>query len=140
MLITAIIYLNTLNISSRQGVLPQDLRYIVKSIKNNKWEKLIFLPSFIILQNYNWINSKSKLEEHMDKITSGKKILFIATTFIVGIYFLFLSLVEAKGFLAPLVMGIVLALLMIPLSNKLEKTFLNRGFSSLICTLFLFII
>ncbi|MEP6261850.1 MAG: AI-2E family transporter [Gillisia sp.] len=76
----------------------------------------------------------------MDKITSGKRILFIATTFIVGIYFLFLSLVEAKGFLAPLVMAIVLALLMIPLSNKLEKTFLNRGFSSLICTLFLFVI
>lgn len=76
----------------------------------------------------------------MDKITSGKKILLIATTFIVGIYFLFLSLVEAQGFLAPLVMAIVLALLMIPLSNKLEKTILNRGFSSLTCTFFLFII
>ena len=76
----------------------------------------------------------------MDKITNGKKILIIATTFIVGIYFLFLGLVESKGFLAPLVMAIVLALLMIPLSNKLEKILLNRGFSSLTCTLFLFLI
>ena len=76
----------------------------------------------------------------MDKITIGKKILLIATIFIVGFYFLFLSLVEAKGFLAPLVMAIVLALLMIPLSNKLEKTFMNRGFSSLTCTIFLLIL
>ncbi len=76
----------------------------------------------------------------MEKITNGKKILIIGTMFIVGSYFLFLSLVKAQGFLAPLLMAIVLALLMIPLSNKLEKSFLNRGFSSLASTLMLFVI
>ncbi len=73
-------------------------------------------------------------------ISTGKKILFTGTLFIVGIYFLFLSLVEAQGFLAPLVMAIVLALLMIPLSNKLENLGIGRGISSLICTILLFII
>ncbi|QED39058.1 AI-2E family transporter [Antarcticibacterium arcticum] len=73
-------------------------------------------------------------------MTKGKKILIIGTMFIVGSYFLFLGLVEARGFLAPLVMAIVLALLMIPFSNKLERSFLNRGFSSLASTLILFII
>lgn len=73
-------------------------------------------------------------------MTQGKKILFTGTMFIVGVYFLFLGLVEAQGFLGPLVMAIVLALLVIPLCNKLEKTKLNRGVSSFICTIFLFLI
>lgn len=72
-------------------------------------------------------------------MTRGKNILFTGTLFIVGIYFLFLSLVKAQGFLAPLVMAIVLALLMIPLSNKMEKTRINRTFSSLISTFLLFL-
>lgn len=74
------------------------------------------------------------------EISTGKKILYTGTMFIVGIYFLFLSLVEAQGFLAPLVMAIVLALLMIPLSNKLENLGIGRGVSSLLCTILLFII
>jgi len=73
-------------------------------------------------------------------ISTGKKILYTATMFIVGIYFLFLGLVEAQGFLAPLVMSIVLALLMIPLSNRLENLGLRRGWSSFLCTILLFII
>lgn len=73
-------------------------------------------------------------------MTKGKKILFTGTMFIVGVYFLFLGLVEAQGFLGPLVMSIVLALLMIPLCNKLETTKMNRGVSSLLCTILLFII
>src|SRR5690606_14811784 len=74
------------------------------------------------------------------EINTGKKLLYTSTMFIVGIYFLLLSLVEAQGFLAPLVMSIVLALLMIPLSNKLENLGLGRGWSSLMCTILLFII
>lgn len=73
-------------------------------------------------------------------ISTGKKILYTGTMFIVGLYFLFLSLVEAKGFLAPLVMAIVLALLMIPLSNKLENLGIGRGISALLCTILLLII
>lgn len=74
------------------------------------------------------------------EMNTGKKILFTGTMFIVGVYFLLLSLVEAQGFLAPLVMSIVLALLMIPLSNKLENLGIGRGISSLLCTILLFII
>ena len=74
------------------------------------------------------------------KLKTGKKILYTATMFIVGVYFLILGLAEAQGFLAPLVMSIVLALLMIPLSNKLENLGLGRGWSSLMCTILLFII
>ncbi len=74
------------------------------------------------------------------EISTGKKILFTGTMFIIGVYFLLLSLVEAQGFLAPLVMSIVLALLMIPLSNKLENLGMGRGISSLLCTILLFII
>ena len=73
-------------------------------------------------------------------ISTGKKILYTGTMFIVGLYFLFLSLIEAQGFLAPLVLSIVLALLMIPLSNKLENLGLGRGISSLLCTIFLLVI
>lgn len=72
------------------------------------------------------------------EITKGKKILFTGTMFIVGAYFLILSLVKAQGFLGPLALAIVLALLMIPLCNKLENLKLNRAISSLICTLLLF--
>lgn len=73
-------------------------------------------------------------------ISTGKKILYTATMFIVGIYFLILGLVEAQGFLAPLVMSIILALLMIPLANKLENIGLGRGLSSFLCTILLLIL
>lgn len=73
-------------------------------------------------------------------LSRGKTILLTGTLFIVGIYFLILSLVKAQGFLGPLVMAIVLALLMIPLANKMEKTKINRTFSSLICTIILLLI
>ncbi|MCM4158959.1 AI-2E family transporter [Antarcticibacterium flavum] len=74
------------------------------------------------------------------ELSRGKSILLTATLFIVGSYFLILSLIKAQGFLAPLVMAIVLALLMIPLAKKIEKTKINRAFASLICTFILFLI
>lgn len=74
------------------------------------------------------------------ELSRGKRILLTATLLIIGTYFLILSLVKAQGFLAPLVMAIVLALLMIPLAKKIEKTRINRGFASLICTFILFLI
>ncbi|NJW53273.1 AI-2E family transporter [Salinimicrobium oceani] len=72
----------------------------------------------------------------MEKITSskGKQILIYATLFLVGIYVLFLSLVKASSFLIPLATATILALLMIPLSRRMEKTFLNRSTSSLLST------
>ncbi|WP_255702733.1 AI-2E family transporter [Antarcticibacterium sp. 1MA-6-2] len=73
------------------------------------------------------------------KLSKGKKILFTTTLIFAGTYFMILCLVKGQGFLAPLVMSIVLALLMIPLANKMEKR-INRTFSSLLCTFILFLI
>ncbi|WP_037373327.1 AI-2E family transporter [Salinimicrobium xinjiangense] len=68
------------------------------------------------------------------KSSRGKQILFYGTLTILGIYFLFSGLAKASGFLIPLVTAIILALLMMPLSRKMEKTFINRMASSLINT------
>jgi predicted PurR-regulated permease PerM len=68
------------------------------------------------------------------KSSKGKQLLLYGTLLILGIYFLFLGLAKAGGFLVPLVTAIILALLMMPLSRKMEKTFLNRIASSLINT------
>lgn len=74
------------------------------------------------------------------EISTGKKILYTATLFIVGVYFLILGLIDAQGFLAPLVMSIILALLMIPLASKFENFGMGRGLASLLCTIILLIL
>lgn len=73
---------------------------------------------------------------NMEKTTTskGKQILIYGTLTIIGFYFLFLSLVKASGFLIPLTTALILALLMLPLSRKMEKSFLNRTVSSLVST------
>ncbi len=73
-------------------------------------------------------------------MTTGKKILLYSTLGIVGIYFLFLGLVEAKGVLAPLLTAIVLAMIILPLSNLMEGKSVKRSFSSLISVFTLFLI
>lgn len=72
----------------------------------------------------------------MEKILNsrGKQILFYGTLTVLGLYFLFLSLAKASGFLIPLTTAVILSLLMMPLSRKMEKTFINRAASSLINT------
>lgn len=73
-------------------------------------------------------------------MTKGKNILFTGTLLVVGLYFLFLGLSKTQEFLGPLAIALVLALLMIPLSNIMEnKTKINRAFSSLISTFLLFL-
>ena len=67
-------------------------------------------------------------------MSQGKKILFYSSIIIVGTYFLFTGIVEAKVFLAPLLTAIILALLSLPLSRLLEKTGLGRGIASFITT------
>lgn len=73
-------------------------------------------------------------------MTLGKKILVYGALFIIGMYFLFLSFVEAKSFLAPLLTAIVLALLMMPVSKKLESWKIGRAYTSLISTVFLLLL
>lgn len=71
-------------------------------------------------------------------MSTGKKILLYGTLGIIGIYFLFLSLIEAKGILAPLLTAGILAMIVLPVSNFMEKKRMNRGFSSLISVFLLF--
>lgn len=73
-------------------------------------------------------------------MTGGKKILLHATLAILVIYFSILALVEAKAFLIPLATAMILALLVLPISQKLEKGRMNRVSTSLLNTFFLLLI
>lgn len=71
-------------------------------------------------------------------MTIGKKILFYGI--LGGIYFLFLGFVQAKGVLVPLLTAIVLSLVLLPLSNQMEKKSLKRSYSSFFSVFLLFLI
>ncbi|WP_159799707.1 AI-2E family transporter [Flavobacterium sp. MK4S-17] len=73
-------------------------------------------------------------------MTKGKRIIFTGAAIIAGLYFLFLGLVKAKPFLAPLVTALVLAMLMLPVSRRLEKWGIKRVYASLLNTFFLFLV
>ncbi|CAM4294110.1 AI-2E family transporter [Gillisia limnaea] len=73
-------------------------------------------------------------------MSQGKKILFYSTLVFVGAYFLFTGLVEAKGFLAPLLTGIILSLVVLPISRKMEKIGIGRGITSFLSTFFIFLL
>lgn len=72
-------------------------------------------------------------------MVSRKKILFIATAFILSVYFLFLGLSEAKSFFAPLFVAVVLSLIMLPVSQWMEKS-LKRTLAAALSSLFLLLI
>ena len=76
----------------------------------------------------------------LTNMTSGKKILFYATLFIVTLYFLFLGLFEAKGFLIPFTTAVILALVILPMGQALERKGMNRGLSSFLSTFSLFLV
>ncbi|WP_231563359.1 hypothetical protein [Salegentibacter sp. Hel_I_6] len=68
--------------------------------------------------------------------TAHKTLLYPLVALVVGAYFIFTGLSDAKDFLAPLVTAIILALLLIPLGNLMENK-LNRLVSSLLSTFLL---
>lgn len=70
----------------------------------------------------------------------ARKILYTVAALSVGLYFSFIGLVEAKAFLAPVVSAIILALLMIPVSNKLESWGMKRWVSSLFSTIIIMLV
>lgn len=70
----------------------------------------------------------------------GKNILLYSVLVVVGTYFFFKGLSEAQTFLIPVITATILALLMLPLSQKMEKRFANRASSSLLNTFILFLI
>lgn len=59
------------------------------------------------------------------------KILIVSTLLTVGLYFLVMSLMGASGFLKPFVLALLIAMVLIPLSRKLEAWGLNRLLSSM---------
>lgn len=67
-----------------------------------------------------------------------KGILLKVTLIVLTSYFLILSLVEAQNFLAPLLTAFIMALIILPFVQKLEKK-LSRSFAALIGTIVLFI-
>lgn len=73
-------------------------------------------------------------------MSRGVKILFITTLVVVLLFFLFFGLREAKSFMAPLVIAAILALVVLPLSRKMESAGLKRVYSSLLNTIILFLL
>ncbi len=69
-------------------------------------------------------------------------ILWVSFGVIVGLYFLFAGMVEASSVLGPLVMAALLAMLVLPVSRKLETWGLKRGWSSFlgVLTILLFMV
>jgi predicted PurR-regulated permease PerM len=68
-----------------------------------------------------------------------KKLLFYLSLLIVSTYFLFLGLSKAKGFFAPLLTAVILSLVVLPLSQKMEKK-IKRPVAALLNSLLLFLI
>ncbi|MEP1087350.1 MAG: AI-2E family transporter [Algoriphagus sp.] len=74
-----------------------------------------------------------------DKNTQGKEILIFFTLLVVGLYFFITGIMSATGFLIPITISVLLALICIPLARKLENWGLGRGLSSFVCVLLSFV-
>ncbi|MDX1751747.1 MAG: AI-2E family transporter [Salinimicrobium sediminis] len=64
---------------------------------------------------------------------------FSVFIFIVGSYFFIKGIAAGQSFLAPLVTAVILALIVLPLSRKMEGRIIGRSFSSFVSTLLIFI-
>lgn len=73
-------------------------------------------------------------------MSKGGRILISVTCVILLLFFLFSGLAKAQAFLAPLVTAVILALVVLPFSRKLEERSVKRGYTSLLTTLLLFLI
>ncbi len=69
----------------------------------------------------------------------NKRILLYSVSIITGIFFLVWGLLEAQSILAPLITASILALVILPMAEWMEKR-LKRGVSSLLSTITLFIV
>lgn len=73
-------------------------------------------------------------------MTKSKSILIYGTLVVVFTYYLILGLIKAQNFLIPLVTAGILSLLVLPVAQKMEKSFLNRAWASLINTFLLLLV
>lgn len=69
-----------------------------------------------------------------------KNWIFIGSAAVVGTYFLSAGLIKAQAFLAPLAMAFILALLMFPVTKKMETYRIGKTFASLFSVLMVFIV
>lgn len=70
----------------------------------------------------------------------GKKIVLYTALFLAASYFFFVGLVLAEPFLVPLLTALVLALLMLPIANKLEQWGWSKILATSVSTLTLLIV
>ncbi|PTX43107.1 putative PurR-regulated permease PerM [Christiangramia gaetbulicola] len=68
-----------------------------------------------------------------------KSLLLYGTAIVLGTYFLFLGLTKAKGFFAPLLTAIILSLVVLPLSQRMEKK-MKRPLAAILNSVLLFAI
>ncbi len=73
-------------------------------------------------------------------MTNGKKILLYPALTLIAVYFLFTGLVKAESFLVPLITAMVLAFLMFPIANRLEKWGIPRVLATIASLLILIIV
>ncbi len=69
----------------------------------------------------------------------NKKLLIYLTTGVLFTYFLFMGLTKAKGFFAPLLTAVILSLVVLPLSQKMERK-IKKPVSAILNSLLLFLI
>ncbi|TBW29191.1 AI-2E family transporter [Gramella sp. KN1008] len=72
-------------------------------------------------------------------MSTRSKLLFITTAIILSTFFLFWGLSKAKGFFAPLFMAVILSLIVLPLSQRMERK-MNRSYAALLNSLLLFLL
>lgn len=66
--------------------------------------------------------------------------LLSVVSVVIALFLLLIAAVYGRGFLAPVITAIVLALIILPLSRKMEGRIIKRNLSSLISTLVIFLI
>jgi predicted PurR-regulated permease PerM len=71
-------------------------------------------------------------------LEKNSRILFRTAAILLVLVLLFYALVKAQAFLAPLVTAVVLALVILPLSRKMEKS-ISRGWAAFWSSFFLFL-
>lgn len=72
-------------------------------------------------------------------MTLHKKLLLYIPAIVLSIYFLFLGLAKSKGFFAPLFTAIILSLLVLPLSQRMESK-MKRPVAALLNSIMLFLL
>ena len=73
-------------------------------------------------------------------MTKAKSMLLYSTLVVVFFFFAVTFMVKAEAFLIPLTTAVILALLVLPLSQKMEAHSINRSSASLLNSLFLLLI